>query len=267
MPQHYEKQRRLESILHSLERGAKAIVFCSTKRMCDQLCRSLDRSFGALSIHGDKSQQERDYVLAQFRSGAACTLIATDVAARGLDVKDIRCVVNYDFPTGVEDYVHRIGRTGRAGATGVAYSFISQQDAKHARELIKVLEGAQQVVPPALQQLAMSAPMGKGPSRWGGGGGGGGVRGGMGYGQSSYGMSGSQNGSAGGSRYGSESGGWRSNGSSGGGGDRWGGGGRGSPDRRDRDSRDRSRGWRDDRSPVTRGRRSISRSRSRSPRR
>ncbi|CAI5518806.1 unnamed protein product, partial [Closterium sp. Naga37s-1] len=168
LPAPYEKQRRLEQILRSLPRGSKAIVFCSTKRMCDQLSRSLDRSFGAAAIHGDKSQPERDHTLAQFRSGAMPTLVATDVAARGLDVKDIRCVINYDFPTGVEDYVHRIGRTGRAGATGTAYTFFGPQDGKYARELIKVLEGAQQVVPPELQQMAASAGPGRGMSRWGG---------------------------------------------------------------------------------------------------
>lgn len=118
-----EKHRRLEQILRSQEPGSKIIIFCSTKKMCDQLARNLTRPFGAASIHGDKNQGERDHVLSQFRSGKCPVLVATDVAARGLDIKDIRVVVNYDFPTGVEDYVHRIGRTGRAGATGEAYTF------------------------------------------------------------------------------------------------------------------------------------------------
>ncbi|KAI8020259.1 hypothetical protein LOK49_LG04G03674 [Camellia lanceoleosa] len=109
-----EKHRRLEQILRSQEPGSKIIIFCSTKKMCDQLSRSLIRQFGAAAIHGDKSQGERDYVLNQFRTGRCPVLVATDVAARGLDIKDIRVVINYDFPTGVEDYVHRIGRTGRA---------------------------------------------------------------------------------------------------------------------------------------------------------
>ncbi|CAN4079223.1 unnamed protein product [Withania somnifera] len=118
-----EKQRRLDQILRSQEPGSKIIIFCSTKKMCDQLARNLTRPFGAAAIHGDKSQGERDHVLSQFRTGKSPVLVATDVAARGLDVKDIRVVVNYDFPTGIEDYVHRIGRTGRAGATGEAYTF------------------------------------------------------------------------------------------------------------------------------------------------
>ncbi|KAF5739613.1 putative dead box ATP-dependent RNA helicase [Tripterygium wilfordii] len=149
-----EKHRRLEQILRSQEPGSKIIIFCSTKKMCDQLARNLTRQFGAAAIHGDKSQTDRDYVLSQFRTGRSPVLVATDVAARGLDVKDIRVVVNYDFPTGVEDYVHRIGRTGRAGATGVAYTFFSDQDAKHASDLIKVLEGANQQVPSEIRGMA-----------------------------------------------------------------------------------------------------------------
>lgn len=85
-----EKHRRLEQILRSQEAGSKIIVFCSTKKMCDQLSRNLTRQFGAAAIHGDKSQSERDYVLNQFRSGRSPVLVATDVAARGLDIKDIR---------------------------------------------------------------------------------------------------------------------------------------------------------------------------------
>ncbi|TVU23389.1 hypothetical protein EJB05_25752 [Eragrostis curvula] len=149
-----DKQRRLEQILREQERGSKIIIFCSTKKMCDQLSRSIGRNFGAASIHGDKSQAERDHVLNQFRTGRAPILVATDVAARGLDVKDIRVVINYDFPTGIEDYVHRIGRTGRAGATGVSYTFFSEQDCKYAGDLVKVLQGANQQVPPQLLDMA-----------------------------------------------------------------------------------------------------------------
>ncbi|KAF2302904.1 hypothetical protein GH714_010905 [Hevea brasiliensis] len=148
-----EKERRLEQILRAQERGSKVIIFCSTKRLCDQLARSIGRNFGAAVIHGDKSQGERDWVLNQFRNGKSPILVATDVAARGLDIKDIRVVINYDFPTGIEDYVHRIGRTGRAGATGVSYTFFSEQDWKYAADLVKVLEGANQHVPPEGWQL------------------------------------------------------------------------------------------------------------------
>ncbi|KAL1538556.1 RNA helicase [Salvia divinorum] len=168
-----DKRRRLEQILRSQEPGSKIIIFCSTKKMCDQLAGNLIRQFGAAAIHGDKSQGERDYVLNQFRTGRSPVLVATDVAARGLDIKDIRVVLNYDFPTGVEDYVHRIGRTGRAGATGVAYTFFCEQDAKHASELIKLLEGASQRVPNELRDMASrGGGMGRTRRQWGSGPGG-----------------------------------------------------------------------------------------------
>ncbi|XP_034207207.1 DEAD-box ATP-dependent RNA helicase 46 isoform X2 [Prunus dulcis] len=167
-----EKHRRLEQILRSQEPGSKIIIFCSTKKMCDQLSRNLTRQFGAAAIHGDKSQSERDYVLNQFRSGRTPILVATDVAARGLDIKDIRVVINYDFPTGVEDYVHRIGRTGRAGATGLAYTFFGDQDSKYASDLIKVLEGANQRVPPEIREMATRGGGMNRFRRWGSGSGG-----------------------------------------------------------------------------------------------
>ncbi|XVE83996.1 hypothetical protein DITRI_Ditri16bG0133300 [Diplodiscus trichospermus] len=163
---HMDKHRRLEQILRSQEPGSKIIIFCSTKKMCDQLARNLSHQFGAASIHGDKSQADRDYVLSQFRMGRSPVLVATDVAARGLDIKDIRVVINYDFPTGVEDYVHRIGRTGRAGATGLAYTFFGDQDSKYGSDLIKVLEGANQRVPAELRDMAScGGGMGR-PRRW-----------------------------------------------------------------------------------------------------
>ncbi|KAJ8775141.1 hypothetical protein K2173_020145 [Erythroxylum novogranatense] len=162
-----EKHRRLEQILRSQVHGSKIIIFCSTKKMCDQLARNLTRNFGAAAIHGDKSQSERDFVLSQFRTGKCPVLVATDVAARGLDIKDIRVVINYDFPTGVEDYVHRIGRTGRAGATGLAYTFFGEQDAKYASDLIKVLEGASQRVPPEIRDLALRGGGTSRFRRWG----------------------------------------------------------------------------------------------------
>ncbi|GAB4849222.1 hypothetical protein Ancab_004033 [Ancistrocladus abbreviatus] len=168
-----EKQRRLEQILRSQEPGSKIIIFCATKKMCDALARNITRQFGAAVIHGDKSQSERDYVLNQFRTGRSPVLVATDVAARGLDIKDIRVVINYDFPTGIEDYVHRIGRTGRAGATGVAYTFFCQQDAKYASELVKILEGANQRVPQEVREMVgRGGGMGRFGHRWGSGPGG-----------------------------------------------------------------------------------------------
>ncbi|KAJ4799069.1 hypothetical protein LUZ62_050315 [Rhynchospora pubera] len=160
-----DKLRRVEQILRSQERRAKVLIFCITKRMCDQLANSLVRQFPVSVIHGDKSQNERERVLSYFRSGRSPILIATDIAARGLDIKDIRTVINYDFPTGIEDYVHRIGRTGRAGATGVAYTFFCQKDARFAKDLIKILEVAKQRVPHELRALALQGGRGKMSSR------------------------------------------------------------------------------------------------------
>lgn len=163
---HMQKRRCLEQILMS-NGPSKYIVFCSTKRMCDQLAGYLDGPFGASAIHGDKSQMERDKVLSDFRSGKSPILVATDVAARGLDIKDIRFVINYDFPTGVEDYVHRIGRTGRAGATGVSYTFFCDQDSKYASDLVKILVGADQQVPSELREMASRGGYGTKFRRWG----------------------------------------------------------------------------------------------------
>ncbi|GAB4846735.1 hypothetical protein Ancab_025743 [Ancistrocladus abbreviatus] len=168
-----EKQRRLEQILRSQEPGSKIIIFCATKKMCDILAGNMTRQFGATAIHGDKSQSERDYVLNQFRTGRSPVLVATDVAARGLDIKDIRVVINYDFPTGIEDYVHRIGRTGRAGATGVAHTFFCEKDAKYASDLVKILEGTNQQVPREVREMVgRGSGMGRFGRRWGTGPGG-----------------------------------------------------------------------------------------------
>ena len=126
MSSSHEKNPRLIEILRS-KRGERVIIFCSTKRMCDQLSYSVGREFGASAIHGDKKQSERDWVINNFKSGRSPVMVATDVAARGLDIPNVTAVVNYDFPNGVEDYIHRIGRTGRAGATGEAYTFFTPQ--------------------------------------------------------------------------------------------------------------------------------------------
>ncbi|PIN21205.1 ATP-dependent RNA helicase [Handroanthus impetiginosus] len=153
-----EKYNRLIRLLKDVMDGSKVLIFVETKKGCDQVTRQLRMDgWPALSIHGDKSQDERDWVLAEFKSGRSPIMIATDVAARGLDVKDIKCVINYDFPSSLEDYVHRIGRTGRAGARGTAFTFFTHGNVKYARDLIKILQQAGQVVPPQLASLARSS--------------------------------------------------------------------------------------------------------------
>jgi len=261
------KMGRCQDILRKFPRGTRIIIFCSTKRMCDQLAWNLNREFGASAIHGDKKQQERDMVLAAFKDGRQPVMVATDVAARGLDVPNVGAVINFDFPNGVEDYVHRIGRTGRAGATGESFTFFTPQDFKYGRELCKLLQDAGQPVPP---ELANCGPGfgGGGRSRYGAPGGGGGFGGG-GFGGGGFGGGGRGGGGGG---FGGGGGGY------GGGG---GGGGYGPPAAAapsygasasaygvDRDDRHSDRyGSRDrDRSPYS-GRYGSSSRRSRSPRR
>ena len=136
-------------------RDGKVLVFVETKRGADMLTRTLAcAGFPATAIHGDKTQMERDTAIARFRTGQAKLLIATDVAARGLDVKNISCVVNFDMPKEIESYIHRVGRTGRAGEKGLAYTFFTEKDAKLAPELIALLEEAGQEVPRELYDMA-----------------------------------------------------------------------------------------------------------------
>ena len=119
------------------EKPHLAIVFCSTKRMVDLLSHKL-RAYGYLvdGIHGDLTQAARDKVMAKVRAGKLKILVATDVAARGLDIEDVSHVVNYDIPENPEDYVHRIGRTARAGKSGRAITFVSSQE----QHLVKAIE-------------------------------------------------------------------------------------------------------------------------------
>lgn len=108
--------------------------------------------YPAMCIHGDKQQKERDWVLGEFRKGSTTILVATDVAARGLDVDDIKFVINYDYPNNSEDYVHRIGRTGRRDKTGTAYTLFTPDNAAKAKDLMDVLTEARQVMFEATQK-------------------------------------------------------------------------------------------------------------------
>eukprot|EP01017_Pseudomicrothorax_dubius_P030475 TRINITY_DN3809_c0_g2_i3.p1 TRINITY_DN3809_c0_g2~~TRINITY_DN3809_c0_g2_i3.p1 ORF type:complete len:626 (+),score=100.00 TRINITY_DN3809_c0_g2_i3:96-1973(+) len=149
-----EKRARLIEILKQYHKRDKILVFCQTKRGCEVLSQTLERlDFPVNALHGDKTQKERDRVMAEFKLGEKPILIATDLAARGLDIKDIKCVINYDFPMQIEDYIHRVGRTGRAGAEGMSYTFFTRDNAKYAGDLIKILRDAKQVVPPELESM------------------------------------------------------------------------------------------------------------------
>jgi len=173
----------------SREESCKTLLFVAKKSEADQLCHYLkSNGYPALSIHGDKTQEARDYSLGQFKSGRYQILVATDVAARGLDVKDIKFVINYDFPACIEDYVHRIGRTGRANSYGTSISYFTADNSRLARSLVSILKEANQEVDPQLSQLCYSrgSHSSGGSSRWGqrsggygrSGGGGGGYGGG-----------------------------------------------------------------------------------------
>jgi len=173
----FDKQDKLVQLLEQLQREAReddsklfrVLVFCKTKRSADYVEQALSRDrLRADSIHGDKSQRMRDRALQDFRTGRTNILVATDVAARGLDVDDIACVINYDIPNNIEDYIHRIGRTGRRGRAGTAVSFMttsSDDTARFAKPLSKVLMQAEQEVPDQLLDIMKRGPRGGGRPR------------------------------------------------------------------------------------------------------
>jgi superfamily II DNA/RNA helicase len=136
-----EKRHALHQILKS--RGMKqAFVFVNSKLGCARLARSLEREgLKTAALHGDKSQDERLKALDAFKKGEVDLLVCTDVAARGLDIKDVPAVFNFDIPFNAEDYVHRIGRTGRAGASGLAVSFVGgNNDARLVADIEKLIK-------------------------------------------------------------------------------------------------------------------------------
>ncbi|XP_023019106.2 uncharacterized protein [Leptinotarsa decemlineata] len=172
--QESEKETKLSTLLKEImaEKENKTIIFIETKRKVDEITRKMKRDgWPAVCIHGDKTQQERDGVLQDFRTGKAPILVATDVAARGLDVEDVKFVINFDYPSNSEDYVHRIGRTGRSLRTGTAYTFFTPSNSNKAADLVSVLKEAKQVINPKLQDMAdrgwiPNPSGGRGRNRW-----------------------------------------------------------------------------------------------------
>lgn len=152
------------------------IVFTETKRMADYLADFLyDQGFPATAIHGNRTQYEREKALAAFKSGTAPILVATAVAARGLDIPNVAHVINYDLPNDIDDYVHRIGRTGRAGNVGIATSFFNRNNKNIIKDLIALLTEANQEIPDFLVRMSRESSFGRGGA---GGRGGRGVLGG-----------------------------------------------------------------------------------------
>ena len=150
-----DKDSHLARVLKKYLGGKKPVprtlVFALYKKECARLHENLRRqNWQAACIHGDMSQRDRELSVEAFKSGSSPLLIATDVAARGLDIKGVEYVINYTFPLTAEDYVHRIGRTGRAGQTGIAHTFFTLHDKARAGELANVLREAGAEVPTAL---------------------------------------------------------------------------------------------------------------------
>lgn len=144
----------------------RTIIFVETKRLADELEYWISgQGFPATSIHGDRYHREREAAIQSFKSGSTPYLVATDVAARGLDISEVTHVVNYQLPRDLDSYVHRIGRTGRAGNSGLATSFMSRKDYSLARELLELLSESQQEIPSWLEAMAAQAPGRRGSFR------------------------------------------------------------------------------------------------------
>lgn len=165
-----DKRSVLLDILHTHGSTGLTLIFVETKRMADSLSDFLiNQRFPATAIHGDRTQRERERALELFRNGRCPILVATAVAARGLDIPNVTHVINYDLPTDIDDYVHRIGRTGRAGNTGIATAFFNRGNRGVVRDLLELLKEAHQEVPAFLESIAREGSGFSGRGRGGGG--------------------------------------------------------------------------------------------------
>ncbi|KAI8974305.1 P-loop containing nucleoside triphosphate hydrolase protein [Pilobolus umbonatus] len=145
-----DKERHLLDLLKKIHKSRtnRVLIFALYKKEAIRVENSLKyNGFNVCGIHGDKNQQQRNEALESFKSGTTPLMIATDVAARGLDIPDVEYVVNLTFPLTIEAYIHRIGRTGRGGKKGTAYTFFTPEDKAHSGELINVLKQANMNVP------------------------------------------------------------------------------------------------------------------------
>merc|ERR1719506_3496625 len=149
-----EKEDEVVRLVRNCE--DQVIIFVATKKTCESLASTIRRAGARVeSIHGDRDQQSRDRALGALKQGQVKVLVATDVAARGLDVKTIRLVINYDPANNAEDYVHRIGRTARAGMTGTAVSLLTSKEGKKAGQIVEVMKKSGKPVPPELERMAI----------------------------------------------------------------------------------------------------------------
>ncbi|MEP3233963.1 MAG: DEAD/DEAH box helicase [Hyphomicrobiales bacterium] len=137
----WDKREVLRGLISNAEELKNAIIFCNRKKDVSELFRSLDKhGFMAGALHGDMDQFARTAILENFRNGKLPILVASDVAARGLDIPDVSHVFNFDVPFNAEDYVHRIGRTGRAGRLGTAYTLVTQDDERNVADIIDLIK-------------------------------------------------------------------------------------------------------------------------------
>ncbi|XP_055499194.1 probable ATP-dependent RNA helicase DDX46 isoform X2 [Leucoraja erinacea] len=145
---------KLLELLGRYQETGSVIVFVDKQEHADGLLKDLLRAaYSCLSLHGGIDQYDRDSIINDFKNGVCRLLVATSVAARGLDVKQMILVINYSCPNHYEDYVHRVGRTGRAGNKGFAYTFITEEQSRYAGDIIKALELSGNSVPPELEKL------------------------------------------------------------------------------------------------------------------
>jgi len=151
----YEKRNFLVDLLNASGPDNLTLVFVETKQGADQLHLFLcHEGYPANSIHGDRSQRQREEALKAFRTGKTPILVATAVAARGLDIPNVKHVVNFDLPGCIEEYVHRIGRTGRVGNLGLATSFFNDKNRVLSKDIVEILTECHQEVPQWLETIA-----------------------------------------------------------------------------------------------------------------
>lgn len=155
---------RVAVVARVVETLGQTIIFSRTRHGADRIARQLEREgVRAVAIHGRRSQAQRDRALRSFRTGRAPALVATDVAARGIHVDDVACVVHFDLPADPKDYVHRSGRTGRAGATGVVVGLVTEDTRKLARNLRRELDRTEPIEDVDLARLDRFAAAGAAP--------------------------------------------------------------------------------------------------------
>jgi ATP-dependent RNA helicase DDX3X len=153
----YQKEETLINLLLS-QPPSRTMIFVDSKRRADNLDDILyNKNFPCISLHGDRSQREREAAMDAFKTGRSPILITTSVASRGLDIKDVLHVINYDLCNEIDEYVHRIGRTARAGNPGLATTFYTDNNATIAPRLVKLLVECQQVVPEFLKEFVDEA--------------------------------------------------------------------------------------------------------------